>query len=640
GGTWIYLQELAPQPARGAPQPARGAPQQARGGIQENVPVQESESGGLGGKVWSADFQPIPGNSEQFLVTFHPHMAVFRRDEDGLVSTLEVCVAAEDPLEIRRLHLTNNTNIPRRLRLTSYGEVILTQQANDARHPAFNKMFIESEYLPAHGMLIFNRRPRSSKETPIFLGHMLVTQGPNGETRVSAQGEDIRYETDRYRFTGRGQVLRRPAALFDRAYLSGSVGSTLDPIFALGKEIDLPAHGVVRLTYLTFTAESRAELIEIANRYRAAGRIERAFNQADLANQSWLAQHNTGSREMRTALQVLSALIYPSKETRAPAETLSANRLGQSGLWRFGISGDYPVLLVCIDDPTQLDLVRELLNIHRFLHVRRFTVDLVILNMQQTDYGAELNGMLYRLAARTGSDQWLNQRGGVFVLHSDQMRPEERVLLETASRVVLNATATNDSVDSQLPGYSIQVLHLPELVPSRSPGGVKEADSLPPLDDLQFFNGTGGFSADGREYVIDLSPGRTTPAPWTNVIGYADFGFMVTESGSSCTWAVNSGENRLTPWSNDPVSDPTGEALYLRDEETGEVWTPTPLPAGDGSPYRTRHGAGYTTFEHHSHGLRQHLRLFAVPDQPLKIVCLRVENKLDIPRRITVTQYV
>ena len=329
----------------------------------------------------------------------------------------------------------------------------------------------------------------------------------------------------------------------------------------------------------------------------------------------------------------MSALIYSFKEARAPSEIIAANRLGQSALWRFGISGDYPILLVELDDPKNIDLVREALLVHTFLRSRRFMMDLVIINRQITDYGAELNGMLFRMVSKMNGEEWLNQRGGVYILYGDQMMHDENILLQTAARVHL--LGANGSLGSQMPHYSIQVHHLPAFTPTRQAvsrsKSIRDPYTLPlaELNNTLFNNGYGGFSSDGREYIIDWKSssistnasqaGKVTPAPWVNVIGYPGFGFMVSETGSQCTWALNSGENRLTPWSNDPVSDPTGEALYLRDEETGEVWTPTPLPSGTKQPYRITHGAGYTIFDHNSHGLRQKLTLFASPEDPVKI---------------------
>ncbi|HZW04658.1 MAG TPA: protein ndvB, partial [Anaerolineaceae bacterium] len=391
--------------------------------------------------------------------------------------------------------------------------------------------------------------------------------------------------------------------------------------------------------WLTIACSSREELLEIARRYRSWSIIERSFHQAHIASEAQLRKQEVDGQRLSHILQLLSTLIFPISALRTSEETIAANRLGQSGLWPFGISGDYPILLVRIHEPQQLDLLRELLIAHRYWRDRGLFIDLVVLNEQRTNYGAELHRLLYRLVTRTNSDNWLHQRGGIFILYADQMNADARTLLLTAARVVLDGE--NGSLGKQLPGYTVPIPHLPAFVPSRmATEAVEPTPPLPPPAALQFFNGYGGFSPDGQEYVIELPPGTHTPLPWTNVIGYPEFGFLVTEAGSSTTWALNSGENRLTPWSNDPVTDPTGEALYLRDEETGRVWTPTPGPAGSRSTYRVRHGAGYTIFEHHSHGLRQQLRLFADPADPVKIVHLRLENTWNRPRRLTVTQYV
>ena len=572
-------------------------------------------------------------------------MAVFQRTENGLTSTMEITVTPDDPVEIRRIHLHNNEEKGRTFRLTSYGEVILTPQVSDARHPAFNKLFIESEFVPELNLQLFKRRPRSNQETPIFMGHMLVVKGSQ---------QVALHEADRNRFVGRNRSLRNPAALTSQQYLTGTTGATLDPILALGQEVKLEGQASADLAYLTFAGETREAVIALARRYRNWTLVEHSFKQANIASQAWLGKQDINTEIFKDTLQILSALIYSFKALRTSPETIAANRLGQSGLWRFGISGDYPILLVELDDPKQVDLAQEAMQIHRFLSSRRVKIDVVILNRQPTDYGAELNGMLYRLVSKMNGEEWLHQRGGFFILYGDQMSGEELNLLQTAAGVLLSGG--KGSLSNQMPGYSIPVHHLPDFTATRT-AEMEESAAHPPQAfplaekrDLKFNNGYGGFSADGREYVIDwnaagdghegLPTGRTTPAPWVNVIGYPEFGFMVSEAGSQCTWASDSGENRLTPWSNDPVSDPTGEALYLRDEETGEVWTPTPLPAGSKQPYRVTHGAGYSIFEHNSHGLRQILTLFGSPEDPVKIIHLKVENTLDHIRRITATQYV
>ncbi len=596
-GTWVYIQEL-------------------------------NNSKETGDILWSAAPQPLPTGAEDMQVYFHAHMAVYRRVVDQLVSVMEVTVSPDDPVEIRRINLQNDSDRPRRLQITSYGEVSLSTHADDGQHPAFNKLFIESEYVKELGLQIFSRRPRSSKEIPLLMGHMLL--GDNGELNV-------RHEADRRVFIGRGHGSRDPQALLSGEYLRGSSGATLDPIFALGCEITVAAHENKQLAFLTFVGESREELIARAERYHTWPLIERTFHQADSHNQAQLDREKFDGTMLKDTLKTLSALLYPYKDVRAPAEILAANRLGQSALWRFGISGDLPILLVTLDDDKQLDVVHDALLVFKHLRSRDFKIDLVILNQQPTDYAAELNGRIHRLIRRTNSEDFLNLRGGIYVLFNDQMKHEETILLQSAARVVL--AGEKGPLARQLPDYSVPVYHLPKFTPSLAPE-IQHTLTLPRPDDLQFFNGYGGFFLDGSEYHVLLEPGKATPAPWVNVIGYPEFGFMVTETGSQTTWAVNSGENRLTPWSNDPVRDPTGEALYLRDEETGEVWSPTPQPANAGQPYRVRHGAGYTIFEHQSHGIQHRLTLYASPSDPVKIIRLQVTNRSDRNRRLTASQYV
>jgi cyclic beta-1,2-glucan synthetase len=407
---------------------------------------------------------------------------------------------------------------------------------------------------------------------------------------------------------------------------------------ALGQDITLLPHATAQIAYVTLAARSREEALALACRYQPWPRIERAFDRARSWGESELRRLDLPTPQLERVAQLLSVLLYPHAALRAAPATLAANSRGQSGLWAYAISGDYPVLLVRVGSQEELELVRELLQAHTYWRDRQLKIDLVILNERDTSYDQELQGHLYRLVARMESDAWLNRRGGIFILRADLMGRADRTLLETAARAVLDGK--KGRLIEQLKGLHEQPERLPRFVPTLS--GVEGVETLPPLarpSGLLFDNGLGGFSADGREYVIYLERGQQTPAPWINVVANPEFGFLVSEAGAGYTWAGNSGENRLTPWRNDPVADLPGEALYLRDEETAQVWSPTPQPAPAPAPYLIRHGAGYSVFEHHSHGLKQRLRLFAVPDTPVKVIHLRLENAWQHTRRITATFY-
>jgi cyclic beta-1,2-glucan synthetase len=402
--------------------------------------------------------------------------------------------------------------------------------------------------------------------------------------------------------------------------------------------VQLEAHGSREVAFVTLAAPDRPTLLNLARRYSQWEPIERTFHEANTAVLTWLGRRDIHTEGLQSALSVASALIYPDRSRRSAAETLAANRLSQAGLWRLSISGDYPIILLELDDAQQVELISEAITMHELLASRDLTAELVILNGQASSYAGEFTASIRRRIVQADAEIRLNQRGGIFVLSLDQLAPEEATLLRAAAGVVL--LGDRGSLSEQMANQPRTAPAMPPLMATRPSRAALEDPDWPEPPALTHGNGYGGFSADGREYVIDLAPGQTTPMPWSNVIGYPEFGMLTTEAGSQTTWAVNSGENRLTPWSNDPVTDPTGEALYLRDEETADLWSPTLLPAGAAVRHRIRHGAGYTIYESASHGLRQELTVFASPVDPVKIVRLRLENRLDVPRRITATQYV
>jgi cyclic beta-1,2-glucan synthetase len=608
--------------------------------------VQDRDSGAL----WSAAYQPTGARPSASDVRFYAHKAEFRRTDDEVALTMEIAVAPDDDVEIRRITLHNQGQRPRRLALTSYGEVVMAAPPADQRHPAFNKLFIESEYLPELDALLFRRRPRAESEAPVFLAHLALGAGdrraPAGGHQTARATGNSTYESDRARFLGLGPGgIRAPKALLpgtDQAAaggLSGTVGATLDPIMSLQREIDLQPGQTVQLAFLTLAADSRAKLLEVAGRYQGWPAIEHAIGQARSRAELELRQSSLSTVELERIQTLLSALLYPQPGLRAASATLAANTRGQPALWAYGISGDYPILLVRIATEEGLPVIQELLQAYTYWRKRGLKIDLVILDQQQAGYNDDLRDQIHRLLTLAHSDIWLNQHGGIFILNAGQMTEANRIMVEAAARVALEAD--QNGLAAQLDAPRRQPEPLPPFAPER-PIVVDDEKPLSPVArpaGLAFDNGLGGFSSDGREYVLYLDPGQQPPAPWVNVVANAEFGFLVSESGSGYTWALNSGENRLTPWSNDPVTDRPGEALYLRDEETAEVWSPTPQPCGARAPYLVRHGTGYSVFEHHSHGLRQRLRLFVPPEAPVKIIQLRLENATQRPRRITATFY-
>jgi cyclic beta-1,2-glucan synthetase len=582
--------------------------------------------------TWSAGVMPvIPSAHEEMSIEFHAHMVEFRRARAKIGSRLEICVSPDDDVEIRRLTLVNHDSVRRRILACSYNELALAPQTSDRAHPAYNKLFIESEFVEQHRALLAHRRRVSDNDETVWIAHACVLRTDS----ASAAG----WSMDRADFLGRGGRIDGPSTLLRDGLDEGPHGPlcTLDPLFAAASEIELEPHAEASVSFVTSAARSRAEAILLIDEYQDWSNIRRAFERAlDVTNQE-LRSLEVGTNDLERYQLLLSLLWHPHAGLRASREVLSRNQLGQPALWELGISGDHPILLIKVYRVEDLGLAAELLKAHNYWRRREIKIDVVILDMEE-GYVQELHNDVRRLVSRTGSDPWVNQRGGIFIVPNHRLDDPRRALLDSAARVVLDAR--HGTLENQIRRIAPAAPVLPALVPGPAPLE-PTCDAKPPArpDRLLFDNGIGGFDPDGKEYVIYLEPGVRPPLPWTNVVGWPEFGFLVTESGAGCTWAGNSGENRLTPWLNDPVLDPPGEALYMRDEETGRVWSPTPHPAGENVPFLVRHGAGYTVFRHHSHGLAQELRLFADPEQPVKIIELALTNTLDRGRRFTATYY-
>ena len=576
------------------------------------------------GALWSATRQPTGSPADEVHTVFHAHMAEFHRRANGIASRLDVAVVAGDDIEIRRVQLVNESDRPRRIRVTSAAEVALAGPIDDERHPAFSKLFVFSEYLREAGGLLFTRKPRTHKETPPVLLHRLL--GPDGPV------PDALHEGDRRAFLGRGRNFRDPAGA--RAPLSGAVGTTLDPVMALQQLIELEPQGRATLAFVTIAGASRETVIEVAERHATLAALEWSLSEArsEAARSADRLKIDPG---LLPRLHGLAAhLVYPTGALRADEALIRDNRFGQHHLWALGISGDLPILVLRMEAKEESPLLGELICGHQLWHRHGVDVDLVILKTAGSTYFEPVREEMAAQLREAGAGDIIGRRGGVHLLFSDQIQPEQvRHLLATA-RVVLDGAKP---LDAQM----AQAGRQPQLPPPFTPSlpVVAEPETARAEEPLLFWNGHGGMTQDGREYVIRVDRDHPTPTPWVNVMANRLFGTLATETGGGFSWGINSGENRLTPWTNDPVSDRPGEILYLRDEETAAIWTPTPLPAGGPARFEVRHGTGITRWLSSAHGFDQELAVFVPPDQPVKIARVTLRNLHDRHRRVTATYY-
>ncbi len=584
------------------------------------------------GVAWSAGFQPSGVEPDAYAVLFNEDRVEVTRRDGTLTTTLDVLISDEDDAEVRRVSITNSGARIRDVEITSYAELVLAPQSADIAHPAFSKLFVETDYLTDVGAILATRRRRSPTEPEIWAAHLSVVDGE----AVGAPD----FETDRARFLGRGRGVHAPIAVMDSRPLSNSIGAVLDPIFAIRRRVRVAPGATVRVAFWTIAASSRAALLDGVDKHRDATAFARASMLAWTQAQVQLHHLGVTAGEAGLFQRLAGHVIYAAPALRPSSDTIARGGGAQSGLWPQGISGDLPIVLVRISEAENIDVVRELLQAHEYWRMKQLAVDLVILNERRSSYIQELQTAIETLVRASQSrPQPGTERpaGRVFVLRADLVPVEIRALLSSVARVVLPAQRGGlfEQLERILEPHST-ARATPKRIVARLPAPLR---ARPP--DLEFFNGLGGFARNGSEYVTILGPGQSTPAPWINVIANAAFGFQTGTEGGGYTWSVNSRENQITPWSNDPVCDRSGEAFYLRDDDSGDLWSPTALPIRDaGVTYTARHGRGYSRFEHAAHEIASDLVQYVPVDAPIKISRLVLTNLSNRPRRLSVTAYV
>lgn len=588
-----------------------------------------------GGKAWSTCAAVAADAAQAYEIVFDDARVEQRLTLDGLQARVQIVVSPEDDIELRRLRLSNRTRAPRTLELTSYAEVVLNNGAADALHPAFNNLFVQTEILRTHAAILATRRPRLASEAQPWFLHLFRVREESGGAAASAETS---FETDRARFLGRGNGAHAAVALRRAGALSNTAGDVLDPIVAIRQRVSVPAEGSVVVDLVSGAGASREAVLAFADKYRDRTFADRALAIATTHNRMALGQINVSESEAQLYSRLASAMLYADPARRARAEVVASNRLSQNGLWAHGISGDLPIALVLIEDIEKLALVRQAVAAQRYCATKGLRFDLVVLNEERGGYRQEVNDAIYAAVAAAGESAMIDRPGGVFIRASASIPHEDRVQLLAVARVVLSDRAGGFADQLKDAKAAAAESAVPKFVATRQPAASDAREASIPK--LAMFNGHGGFARDGREYVVVCAAEKPTPLPWANVLANPRFGSVVTESGSGYTFFDNAHEYRLTPWSNDAVADASGEAFYLRDEETGAFWSPTPLPARGRGRYLARHGFGYTVFEHVEDGIASELRMHVDSEAPVKFFVLRLRNDSGRARRLSVTGYV
>ena len=587
------------------------------------------------GAFWSNSHQPTLKRAEKYEAIFSEGRAEFRRRDLDYDTHTEIVVSPEDDIELRRVRITNRARTRRTIEVTSYAEVVLAAPAADALHPAFSNLFVQTEIVRERHAILCTRRPRSLDEQAPWMFHLMAVRG--------ARVGEISYETDRLRFIGRGRTVAAPQALDDAAALSGSAGSVLDPIIAIRYRIILEPEQTATIDMVCGIGATRDVALALAGKYQDRHLADRVFELAWTHSQVILRQINASEADAQLYGRLARSVIYANSSLRADAGVLGKNRRGQSGLWGYAISGDLPIVLLQIGDLANIDLLRQLVQAHAYWRLKGLAVDLVIWNEDRAGYRQLLQDQIMGLIAAGVEAHVMDKPGGIFVRPAEQISDEDRILVQSVARAIISDRrgALGDQINRRgLMDVRAPHLNLPRFKPTRAHSADLATTATPARRDLLFYNGLGGFTPDGREYVISTTHTHVTPTPWVNVLANPHFGTVISENGMAYTWSENAHEFRLTPWGNDPVGDASGEAFYLRDEESGHFWSPTPLPSRGATPYVSRHGFGYSSFEHTEGGISSELKIFVAVDAAVKFSVLTVRNESGRARQLSATGYV
>ncbi|MEO6452823.1 MAG: glucoamylase family protein [Ginsengibacter sp.] len=581
--------------------------------------------------AWSTAFQPTLKQGDNYEAVFSQGRAEFRRRDSVIETHTEIVVSPEDDIELRRVHLINRSRKRRSLEITSYAEVVLAVPIADEVHPAFSNLFVQTEINEHRHAIICTRRPRSEDEQNPWMFHLMKVH--------NAEIQHISYETARDKFIGRGNTINNPLVINQADGLSGSSGSVLDPVVSIQYRIFLEPYQSATIDMIFGIAETKELCNNLVEKYQDRNLTNRGLELAWTHSQVILRQINAVEADAQLYNRLAGSIIYSNPSLRTDSTTIIKNQRGQSALWSHGISGDLPIILLLIEDMANVELVKQMVQAHAYWHLKGLLTDLVIWNDDHGGYRQVLQDRIHGLVAPGISGNLKDQPGGIFIRSADQITNEDRILFQTVAHVVISDSL--GSLEEQINRATKLKSSIPLFTPTKFYPSIDKSipvDSL--IRELQFYNGIGGFSKDGKEYIIITSPGKQTPAPWINVLGNPQFGTIVSESGSSYTWVENAHEIRLTPWNNDPITDLKGEAFYLRDEESGKFWSPTPLPCPGKSAYITKHGFGYTTFLHTEDGIESEMNVYTDIEAPLKFIILKIKNNSGRSRRISATGYV
>jgi len=582
--------------------------------------------------LWTNTLKPNISTPSKYIVNFAPDRNKYLRT-DGLIDTItKITISPDDDVEIRQIELKNNSNEEVYLEITSYFEPILSRIDDHIAHPAFCNLFLSYEYIEELNGIMIKRRSRDKSKNDKYA---LVLFFPDEDILG-----DYEYEIDKTKFIGRDRSILNPIALESEKILQKQMNMTLNPIVALRRTIKIESNKSKKLNLILLFSENREDIIKTAEKYNSKDAVNRIFSLSRAKSIIEARYSNLKAKQINTFQKIAGYLLNSNLIRNFNIKNIDCKNKSQCDLWKFGISGDNPILLVKIKYVNDVETVKELLKAHEYLRLKNVVFDLVILNEEKNSYEKYVNEALLSAVLSSNSSYLLNSFGGIFILDSNNLKKEEKDLLQLVSSMIFDAhrggieeqiDELEDDIKGELPNYVLEK-EKRELYKEYN-------NDLLALPELKYFNELGGFLENGKEYIIKLNKETKTPMPWSNILVNKQFGTLVTAAGGGYTWNKNSRENRLTTWYNETIEDIPAEVIYIKDKEEKTSWSITLNPKSNSQDYIAKFGFGYSEFINSNLGISTNLNIFVPQNDDVKINKLNIKNNMSYKRSLKIVYY-
>ena len=575
-------------------------------------------------KIWTNGYNQGIDKPDKYSVSFAPDITKFVRIDGNIETKTKITVSPNDSVEIRRLEIKNLGNTDETLEISSFLEPVLSNKEQDYAHPAFNNLFMSYEYIEDSNTILAKRKKRSENQKEMFMAVNLYSED-------NAIG-DLEYEISKERFNGRNNY-GIPKLVENSRPLSKKIELSTDSVIAMRKTINVKAKECVKLDLIICVSEDRDYVLETIKKYLNMESNKRTFE----LSRGRIEAENRYLELTGKDISLYQRLLTYILGNNASFSEYSEKQYPINELWKYGISGDYPIVFVKIKNVNDIDVIKELVKAYEYFKTKNLEIDLVILNEEREKYDSYVKDAILDSILNRNIAYMLNTKGGIYVLNNIDEKDKE--LISVYSKLVLDAK--NGNLNLQLNDLDDEIIKINYNAENELIEHVEEEQKENKLInlDLKYYNDYGGFSQDGKEYCIRVNKDENVPMPWSHIMANENFCTLVTDSMSGYTWYKNSRLNRITAWSNNSILDVPSEAIYLKDDDTKKAWSLGLNPMPDNNDYYITYGFGYAKYEHENIGIRQEAEIFVPKEDSVKVQIIKLKNETLRKRKIKLVYY-